>query len=391
MSGSAGIRLPWHVREAVGLYLAPEGLMLVHLHGTEGHGGAWVAVESCTSEEPAPSDVQQIAVFVRAQLVRAGWEKLPLGLALPTSEAYVEERELPAVLSGAELRAALLWALRAEADEMGRQPSEEIGIVCMAVPNTVPQRYWTAQLSEHRIRAYFSAFAAVDLHLRRLTISPPTANVLAEQIEAAREPRMPWEMSAEEDGYAPAIYAGLLVRADMPEHLYWSTQRSILGRLRFHAALLIAALSSALFLLCVTSDITACMTARQMRDQAMEELSLRASERARMESFSALRSDVMQREEILSAYAAESLPVRALLVHLGSMTADGVRLAGVRAEAHTLRIDGEAVDYAALAAFMGTMEEDPFFSAALVLEEAGEGRSAASAPKHIRFTLRSDW
>ena len=110
-----------------------------------------------------------------------------------------------------------------------------------------------------------------------------------------------------------------------------------------------------------------------------------------MESFSALRSDVMQREEILSAYAAESLPVRALLVHLGSMTADGVRLAGVRAEAHTLRIDGEAVDYAALAAFMGTMEEDPFFSAALVLEEAGEGRSAASAPKHIRFTLRSDW
>lgn len=110
-----------------------------------------------------------------------------------------------------------------------------------------------------------------------------------------------------------------------------------------------------------------------------------------MEEFAALRADVAERERILTAFMEGASPVRALLVHLGTITADGVRLTSVRAEHHEIRIEGEAVNYAALAAFMSAMEEDPFFSAMLTVEQAGEERAAPEAPAHIRFTLRSDW
>ena len=84
-------------------------------------------------------------------------------------------------------------------------------------------------------------------------------------------------------------------------------------------------------------------------------------------------------------------PVRALLVHLGTIAVDGVRLTGVRAEHNVIRMEGEAVNYAALSAFMGEIEEDPFFTAALTVEHAEEERAASDTPVHIRFTLRSDW
>ena len=110
-----------------------------------------------------------------------------------------------------------------------------------------------------------------------------------------------------------------------------------------------------------------------------------------METFFVLRSDVMQREQILAAFAAESLPLRALLIHLGSKIVDGVYLTGVRAAEQELWIEGEAVSYAALASFMGAMEDDDFFSAEVTLEQAGEERETPGMPPRIRFTLHSDW
>ena len=110
-----------------------------------------------------------------------------------------------------------------------------------------------------------------------------------------------------------------------------------------------------------------------------------------MKAFYALRANVAQHEQLLSAFTAESLPVRALLIHLGSMTVDGVRLTGVRAEEHAVRIEGEAVHYAALAALMGAMEADPFFSADIALEHASPGEQAEDMTERIHFILSSSW
>lgn len=393
MFGGAGFRVPWIAREAAGLYPSAQGLVLVRLCAAEEAGGAWVAVESRRSGEVCPScaDVAALASFARTLLVQAGWEKLPLALALPVTEAEICERELPVLLAGEELRGALLWSLRAEADEAGEVLSDTMRLCCTALPHTVPQRYWTARMEEERIRAYFSAFAAQALHLRRLTVCPPHGGILAAEIEAAREPRMPWEAeNSDADDLLPAIYAGLLMRPSTPVYLYWDAEQSLLARLRPHAAMLIGVLATALFLAGLTADITSCRIACEARDHAAEELAQRESEQVRMEAFSVLRTDTAQREQTLAQLMTESRPLRALLVHLGAMTVDGVRISGVRAENHDIRIEGEAVDYAVLSMFMGRMEDDSFFPAEIMLEHA-EQETAANGAVRVRFTLRSTW
>ncbi|EKX99390.1 PilN domain-containing protein [Selenomonas sp. oral taxon 138] len=393
MSGGAGIRLLWCTREAVGLYPGGKGLVLAHLCAAEENGGAWMVTESRTLEEccPAPSDAATLAAFIGTALRHAGWERLPLALALPATEAETAEWELPIHLSRRELREALLWSLRAEADEAGAPLSDDAEIVCSALSETEPRRYWTARMDGYRIRGYFAAFSAEGLRLQMITVYPPDGGVFADEIEAAREPRMPWEMESAEDAIAPAIYAGLLMRAGSPEHLYWTARQPISAFLRAHAAQLIAVLAVALFLAGVGADVASYMAVRQARDRTTEELALRGSELVRMEEFSALRADVAQREQLLSAFSAESLPLPALLVHLGSMTVDGVHISGVQAEAHAIRIDGEAADYAALAVLMGTMEEDAFFSAEVTLEQAGQGERTTNVPGRIHFILHSSW
>lgn len=389
MSGGVGFRLPWTVCAAVGIYPSAQGLVLAYLCAAEDAPGRWSVSESRVVKTDGMNlaDAAELAACARAELVRAGWERLPLGLALPHEEAEISERELPILLAGEELREALLWSLHAED---AADAEQDVCLCCTALAGTVPQRYWTAQVDTALIRAYFSAFAAAGLRLRRMTVCPPDGGALAEAVEAAREPRMPWESAAAEtEGFLPAIYAGLLLRTDTPVHLYWTGERQLLGRLRAQAATWIAVLAAAAFLSCVAADAAADLAARRARDQAVEELALRTSERARMEEFSALRVDLVERERLLSAFLRESLPARALLVHLGTAAVDGVRLTGLHADAQSVRIEGEAADYAALSALISALEEDGFFSMGTTLENAEQMANGTS--EQIHFALRSRW
>ena len=390
MSGGVGFRLPWTVREAVGIFPSAERLVLVHLCAADDALAMWAVAESRIVEADGRdlSEPKVLASCARAELVRAGWEKLPLGLVLPHEEAEITERELPVLLAGEELREALLWSLHAE----GTADAERDICLCgTPLVGTMPQRYWTARVDAARIRTYFSAFAAAGLCLHRMTVCPPNGGALADAVETAREPRMPWESASETDDLLPAIYAGLLLRADTPVHLYWTGEKPLLGRMRAHAAALIAVLATAVFLGCAAADAAAYLVERTARDQAVEELTLRSSERARMEEFYALRTDLAERERLLSAFLSESLPVRALLVHLGTAAVDGVRLTGIHADAQNVRIEGVASDYAALSALIGALEEDAFFSAEVTLEYAEQEKTVDGTLEQIRFVLHSRW
>ena len=88
---------------------------------------------------------------------------------------------------------------------------------------------------------------------------------------------------------------------------------------------------------------------------------------------------------------SESLPVRALLIHLGSTAVDGVRLTGLHADAQNVRIEGEAADYAALSTLIGALEEDAFFSVETTLEHAGQEQTVDGTSEQVLFVLRSRW
>lgn len=371
-------------REAVGISVTAEGLRLVRLAAPEERDGAWTVTASsgaaCSCDG---ADASALAAAACAALRPLGWAHLPLGLALPAELAMTAERELPAALTGRELQAALLWAMRAEADSEGRTLPADLQLCCAPMETDANiHRYWTAAMTERRVQSYFSAFSARGLRLRQLTICPRDGGTLAPLIAAAREPQMPWEEPEECTGECAAIYAGLLVPAPSSS-LSWHAEHHIIPRLRRRAPELIVGAATLIFVAIVSADAAGLMAERTATETVQEELRLHDADVRRMEEYAMRRAAVAERERALTEVQAESLPLRALLVHLGTLPLKGIQLTALRVE-QMLEIEGEAESYEALATMTEHIAADGFFHAPPVLAEASREDG------YIRFVLRTD-
>ena len=56
-----------------------------------------------------------------------------------------------------------------------------------------------------------------------------------------------------------------------------------------------------------------------------------------------------------------------------------------------LRMEGDAVHYAALTAMMARLQEDGGFPGDMTLERAEHEQGAAGEPAHVHFVLRAAW
>ena len=125
------------------------------------------------------------------------------------------------------------------------------------------------------------------------------------------------------------------------------------------------------------------MTERTATETVQEELRLHDADVRRMEDYAMRRAAVAERERALAEIQAESLPLRALLVHLGTLPLKGIQLTALRV-GQMLEIEGEAESYEALAAMTEHIAADGFFRAPPVLAEASREDG------YIRFVLRTD-
>ena len=371
-------------REAVGISVTAEGLRLVRLAAPEERDGAWTVTASsgaaCSCDG---ADASALAAAACAALRPLGWAHLPLGLALPAELAVTAEHELPAALTGRELQAALLWAMRAEADSEGRTLPADLQLCCAPMETDANiHRYWTAAMTERLVQSYFSAFSARGLRLRQLTICPRDGGTLAPLIAAARDPQMPWEEPEECTGECAAIYAGLLVTAHSSP-LSWHVEHHIISRLRRRAPELLAGAATLIFAVAVSADAAGLMAERTATETVQEELRLHDADVRRMEDYAMRRAAVAERERVLAKVQAESPPLRALLVHLGTLPLKGIHLTALRV-GQMLEIEGEAESYEALATMTEHIAADGFFRAPPVLAEASREDG------YIRFVLRTD-
>lgn len=371
-------------REAVGISTTAEGLRFVRLAAPEERDGTWtVSASSGAACSCDGADAASLAAAACAALHSLGWMHLPLGLALPAELAVTAERELPAALTGRELQAALLWAMRAEADSEGRTLPADLQLCCAPMETDANiHRYWTAAMTERRVQSYFSAFSARGLRLRQLTICPRDGGTLAPLIAAAREPQMSWEEPEERTEECAAIYAGLLV-TEPSSSLSWHAEHHIIPRLRRRAPELIAGAATLIFAAAVSADAAGLMAERTATETVQEELRLHDADVRRMEEYAMRRGAVAERERALVKVQAESLPLRALLVHLGTLPLKGVHLTALRV-GQMLEIEGAAESYEALAAMTEHIAADGFFRAPPVLAEASREDG------YIRFVLRTD-
>ena len=371
-------------REAVGISVTAEGLRLVRLAAPEERDGVWtVSASSGAACSCDGADASALAAAACAALRPLGWAHLPLGLVLPAELAVTAEHELPAALTGRELQAALLWAMRAEADREGRTLPADLRLCCAPMETDANiHRYWTAAMEEPRVQSYFSAFSARGLRLRRLTLCPPDGGTLAPLIAAARESQMPWEEVEERTGECAAIYAGLLVPAPSSQ-LSWHAEHHIFSQLRRHAPELTAGAATLIFAVAVSADAAGLMAERTATETVQEELRLHDADVRRMEDYAMRRAAVAERERVLAKVQAESPPLRALLVHLGTLPLKGIHLTALRV-GQMLEIEGEAESYEALATMTEHIAADGFFRAPPVLAEASREDG------YIRFVLRTD-
>ena len=395
MFGSVFSKYLHPVREAVGIYPSAHGLVYAHLCAPDDTAGVWSVsmLRRTTDVWRAEDDPGRLAALVREELARREETHLPLALALPEAAADIVQRELPAALTGEELRRALLWSIRAETE--GDAHVEEKMLCCTPLTDVSPYCYWTAVMPAVQVRAVYAAFAEAGLSLQRLTVCPPGGGMLAPQIEAARAAPLPWaqtnsesETSVDEE-VLPAIYAGLLFHPETPAQCYWGSTQKATSLCRCAAAA-VAVLAAVLFW-GIASDIGSYMTAVQARDEMRADLLLHSADQNRLEEETELRADMEERAQLLGAFLSESRPLRALLIRLGTAAGDGVRLTALNAEGQMLRIEGEAVHYAALTAMMTRLQEDAGFPDGITLERAEHERGAAGEPAHVHFVLRAAW
>lgn len=366
-----------------------------HLCAPDDTAGVWSVsmLRRTTDVWQAEDNPGRLAGLVREELARREETHLPLALALPEAAANIVQRELPAALTGEELRRALLWLIRAETE--GDAHIEEKMLCCTPLTDVPPYRYWTAVMPAVQVRAVYAAFAEAGLSLQRLTVCPPGGGMLAPKIEAARAAPLPWAQTNSEsetsvdEQVLPAIYAGLLFHPETPAQCYWGSTQKAISLCRCAAAA-VAVLAAVLFW-GIASDIGSYMTAVQARDEMRAELLLHSADQNRLEEETELRADMEERAQLLGAFLSESRPLRALLIRLGTAAGDGVRLTALNAEGQMLRIEGEAVHYAALTAMMTRLQEDAGFLDGITLERAEHERGAAGEPAHVHFVLRAAW
>ena len=193
---------------------------------------------------------------------------------------------------------------------------------------------------------------------------------------------MSWEEPEERTEECAAIYAGLLV-TEPSSSLSWHVEHHIIPRLRRRAPELIAGAATLIFAVAVSADAAGLMAERTATETVQEELRLHDADVRRMEDYAMRRATVAERERVLVEVQAESLPLRALLVHLGTLPLKGVHLTALRV-GQMLEIEGEAESYEALAAMTEHIAADGFFRAPPVLAEVSREDG------YIRFVLRTD-
>ncbi len=193
---------------------------------------------------------------------------------------------------------------------------------------------------------------------------------------------MSWEEPEERTEECVAIYAGLLV-TEPSSSLSWHAEHHIIPRLRRRAPELIAGAATLIFAAAVSADAAGLMAEHTATETVQEELRLHDADVRRMEEYTMRRAAVAERERALTEVQAESLPLRALLVHLGTLPLKGIQLTALRV-GQMLEIEGEAESYEALATMTEHIAEDGFFRAPPDLAEVSREDG------YIRFVLRTD-
>ncbi|MCR5757667.1 MAG: PilN domain-containing protein [Selenomonas sp.] len=124
-------------------------------------------------------------------------------------------------------------------------------------------------------------------------------------------------------------------------------------------------------------------------EQQQELQGLEAEQRA-MKQLVDKHAAIARREELLQELGQQGKPWYSLLVHLGTNTAEGVSVTEIHADeaGEQLKLEGQAVNYDALADFVSQLEADKdFFAGGVKLDKSVLAKGNGGEPDRVRFAV----
>lgn len=307
----------------------------------------------------APDD---IAEEIALDLARAGWEQAPRVLIVPERYAQGFVFRLPpgAYESGAHNEA--YWEMVAE---IGGEPDKARQLT-PGMP-LASGGYYISVIERSCIGTYTAAFNAAECELTNIVLGAPNA---AELDRLAGEMLVEWqaeEMARRSAIVSEALYGGLSYLAPVPTPPATCTllERTAADAERYSYPRIAGALLALTFLvllLLTGGELYNLHNINVENEQVRSELALKSPELKKMKLLEQVTRDTAQKEQILTQLTAENIPWYAMLVHLGTLTVDGVRLERLDlTNKNYLRLDGYAATYEALAEFLARFEQDKDF------------------------------
>ncbi|MBR2216315.1 MAG: hypothetical protein IJ849_11265 [Selenomonadaceae bacterium] len=356
-------------RVGVGVYCKHASLYFARV---EKSGNDWAVTNTAQLPFYVGADTEPL---VREKIAAAwetlGWGEAAVGLTLAADEVFKLRLTLPPNMDD-EAREAIRWEIAGEAT-YEKEFSYDYRLIS-------PHTYEAVAISGEQLSNLIGDVEAAEIEFSSLTVltdeSPPRPNVLQGEKGAAA-----WE----EDGLRQAVHGAL--SAASKDYAHWELLPSpkTEGWNYRRIAKAIQILTVTALFIWGGIDVWRYRESAQTLAAAQYNLSLRQAEIADKEAALSLKQRIARRDEALQSLGKDALYWRSILVHLGYLTTDGVRVDSLDLNRDgRLVLKGEAVSYDALADFLELFAGDGEFFPAPLLKEATTKPDQA---EKILFTL----
>lgn len=284
---------------------------------------------------------RELGAMIQDALFQWGEENPPIRVLIPESWCFSLVAEMPAGLKGKELCEAGYWEMAGHLTDEGMEPEH----FCIGVrPFDQEGRHacWLAAVPRERIETLKRALQASGREISYLGVHGEYELTL-------------WQAKAKPWLARRLLLAGGVVLVLV---LGFLTGMDLFELERAHADL-------------------------ELQKQVLAELD---TDRRAMAMRQSIHARTREKTGKLSQLSQERAPGYSILIHLGTMNADGAWLDGIRMDKDDgLHLQGTAVNYAAVAGVLAAFEQDrDFFSDAPVMEEA---KQASDGTIHFKMRI----
>ncbi len=395
----------------VGVRPQPDRVLLVLL---ERQDEGWeivsvVAEERRSSFADGPTAGQwgaaELVDIIDMGLKRYGWQGYPIAISIPATDMFGYIVHLPHIADEEQRR----YALHCEMDGRLRHDGIDIDL-CQTVEVTLDdtaETAWLSAMPRLLLDGIRHACRTAGLDLIDIEAIPPLAELYSgPDIEALPQGSGTLQVAGHIVSYAAdhvdqeqrdavlyAVWAAVPKRARWAELSFIMQDRPNDDSLDYRRlALLLVGICLLSLSILTAHDAWGFYESRQHMLQSESQLAEMAPDRKRCELWEQVRTRAEQKEQLVAQLADQQQPWYALLVHLGTVTVDGVWLDSVEAgDDNEVRLSGQATDYASLTAYVEQLEHDEFFADGVTLESSGRSEQhegATSGTLNFRLHLK---